>query len=56
MLKAFDEKITERIESDVDVTPIQNEIRKNIYEIDKILHPKKYAKHFILGNKTITFE
>ena len=22
-----------------------NEIRKNIYEIDKILHPKKYAKH-----------
>ena len=33
-----------------------NEIRKNIYEIDKILHPKKYAKHFILGGKTITFE
>jgi hypothetical protein len=33
-----------------------DEIRKNIYEIDKILHPKKYAKHFILGNKTITFE
>ena len=33
-----------------------NEIRKNIYEIDKILNPKKYAKHFILENKTITFE
>lgn len=30
LLKAFDTKIMERIESDMDVTPIQNEIRKNI--------------------------
>ena len=30
MLKKFEEKIMERIESDIDVTPIQTEIRKNI--------------------------
>ena len=33
-----------------------DEIRKNIYVIDKVLHPKKYAKYFILGGKTITLE
>jgi len=30
MLKKFDEKIMERIETDADITPVQNEIKKNI--------------------------
>lgn len=33
-----------------------NEIRKNWYVIDKIVHPRKYAKYFVFGNKKITFE
>ena len=33
-----------------------NEIRKNWYVIDKIVHPRKYARYFVFGNKKITFE
>lgn len=32
------------------------EIRHNWRELDKIVNPRKYAKYFLLGGKTITFE